>query len=102
MTDYDEVWRMVNFVLAASAWILLSLRALRLWSAWTPRLRLLAQALMLFLFTTAWGSVENIVQGNPAGSRTFLATVSCLWVLSSLLFTREGYTKDGRPPGSAS
>jgi len=90
---FSVSWRVVNATLATLGLIGMfrAYRAMK--HVFSERALRLTQAHQLFLLATAWGSVENLLVGNPVGTRTALATAAAAWTLWGLsrphAFTRE-------------
>jgi hypothetical protein len=88
-----DVLRVLNVGLAVVALAILGWSGRGRWGHWTPRTRFFWQSLVVFCVTVAYGSIENIVQGNLGGLRTPLTTVACIWVIWGGLL-RGGYTHE--------
>lgn len=91
--DFHEIWRAFNGIGALVALVAFGLSSIRRWRRLTERSKLYAEVISAFLFATMVGSIENILQGNPIGSRTFITTAAIIWTLYAVLFTDEGLTK---------
>lgn len=74
--ELEVAWRSFNAVLGVTAFVWLLLRVNAKWSRLTAEDRAGRAVLMLFAFAVAYGSGENIAQGNPIGLRTFLVTLA--------------------------
>jgi hypothetical protein len=94
--DHETIWRLFNVVTLSLAALLVLRGAVRRWRAWTARMRLLFQALVLLLFTLIVASIESITEGAPLGVRTFLTTVAGAWIIWATTITPHGYERRER------
>lgn len=93
MLDPIDFWRIANAALGLIAFVLVARSAYTKWSQWTPRMRLLAQGMVVLLGVTVEATIENLVQGNPFGPRVALTTAACAWVAFAILGTPGGYER---------
>lgn len=93
MIELTDAWRLFNAGLALAALVFVGRAVLRKWRRYTPRMRLLAQALLVYLLATVVGAVENIAQDNPIGVRTAMITAACCWCIYAIAGTDDGYER---------
>lgn len=85
--EFDVIWRAFNGIAGLVALVLFVRSTCRSWGRLTGRTRLYAEVIGAFLAATTYGSLENILQQNPIGFRTVLATAAIIWTLMAVLFT---------------
>lgn len=89
MVELSELWRMFNFCIAAIALVMLLGDLIPQFKYFSRRMQYNNMALIGFMTAFVVGSVESILQHNPVGSRTAIATASILWCLIGLYVSRN-------------
>jgi hypothetical protein len=89
----------INALVALFCAIVLIVRA-RCWLRLDLTFRVYWLALVAFLLVAVEGSVEQLILGIPAGTRTVLMSVALGWVLFATVYnlTRKDQGKNDRTP----
>jgi hypothetical protein len=91
--DFAIYWRVFNAILGVSAFLYLMLDFRVVRHELNTRRIYLTFSLAGFLLALVVGSVENVLQNNPIGFRTAIATASTVWCLIGLALSSRD-----RPP----
>lgn len=92
--DGVVIWRLMNATLAAIAFFVMFWNTRKIWNIMSSRARLLTQSQCAMLFAVTWGSIENIIQGNPVGPRTAIVSAAVLWNLTAFIGTDHAFTME--------
>lgn len=88
------LWRGMNASLAMGAlWMVLFLGVKPKFHQMTQEIQFMMMATLMLLFTAAFGSIEQAIQGTPFGFRTPFLTVALLWCIIAMTFFRDPPTK---------
>lgn len=91
--------RAFNALLAAFCFVLLVARLLLVWPKLADGQRLLFSAFGVFMVTTVWGSVGQVLSHAPVSYRSILLTVGLMLFLAYLVEPRSRYRgRLGRNP----
>lgn len=89
---YDYL-RIFNGLLAVTTCYLIAKRARRDWATYTQRLKEFSWAMQAFLILTLLGSLEQVLQNVPYGSRMILTTIVVLGTFRAAI-RPEGLIKE--------
>ena len=83
LTNWADVFRIINVLLASGALVLMASKV-EVWLAWTTGMRFLALGAGLMVLTSVIGSAESIAGDLPGGIRVPILTVALAWTLAGV------------------